>query len=393
MEHRTFFTISARSAETGTPYDFKGGSGRKLRFYNLVKYFHAAPGIHAQKRTWFQRLLLIILFASAGFVPEYVFSQSFGTAGSFTRIGFSPRGISMGNAMTASVTGQTPGFYNPALSAIKSDYRHADLSTSAMKFDRKLHTASVRFQLPPSAGLSFHLMNAKVDNIDGRNSSGYHTGMLSVNEFMFSGQFGIWFSERFHAGIGISYFLANYHSEIPNATSVGIDLGVLIHLSNSLRIALTAKDLLAAYDFDTSELYGSEARTNSNFQFPDRYIAGISYSPGEDLTINGEFEIRNNSLNIRESETTDPSAPDRLTSHNGISTFFRSGAEYHLHERITLRTGIQANEAGHSISIQPAAGFSLHLPYDKFAPSIDYAFLREPSGLSAMHVFALRFRL
>lgn len=337
--------------------------------------------------------IIVCVSVLIGFVPEPAVSQSFGTAGSFTKIGFSPRGISMGNAMSASAAGPTPAFYNPALSAIQSDYRHVDISTSAMKFDRSLHTASVHLQLPPSAGLSFHLMNAKVSNIDGRNSSGYHTGMLSANEFMFSGQFGIRISELFHAGIGFSYFLANYHPEVPNTTSIGIDFGVLIKAQSRLHIAVAVKDLLAGYDFDTSDLYGTENRTDNKSHFPVRYITGLSFLFSENLIINGEFEIRNSSLKMKDTSDRENSGNASAEPSDKISSFFRTGAEYHLHERFSLRAGLQANEFSHSISIQPAGGFSLHLPYDKFSPSIDYAFLREPSGISSMHVFALRFRL
>lgn len=344
-------------------------------------------------RRIFFSFIVVCVSALIGFAPEFASSQSFGTSGSFTKIGFSPRGISMGNAMAASATGHTPAFYNPALSAIQSDYRHIDLSTSAMKFDRSLHTASAHFQLPPSAGLSLHLMNAKVDNIDGRNSSGYHTGMLSTNEFMFSGQFGIRLSELVHAGIGFSYFLANYHPEVPNTTSIGIDFGVLIKAHRRFHVALAVKDLLAGYDFDTSDLYGTENRMNNKSHFPVRYITGFSILFGEELTINGEFELRNSSLKVKESGDSENSVNVSDEPSGMIRSFSRTGAEYHLHERFSLRAGLQANEIGHAISIQPAGGFSLHLPHDKFSPSIDYAFVREPSGVSSMHVFALRFRL
>src|SRR5690625_5393586 len=114
--------------------------------------------------------------------------------------------------------------------------------------------------MPPTAGLSLHLMNAKVGEIDGRNSSGYHTGMLSTNEFKLAGQFGIRLTDHLYAGIGISWFLANYHTEVPNATSVGLDFGILVTAHERLRLALTVRDLLAGYDLDTYGLYGTDSR-------------------------------------------------------------------------------------------------------------------------------------
>ena len=40
-----------------------------------------------------------------------------------------------------------------------------------------------------------------------------------------------------------------------------------------------------------------------------------------------------------------------------------------------------------------SAGFSINLPFDRFSPSIDYAFVREPYGVANMHVFAIRMNL
>lgn len=338
-------------------------------------------------------ITLLILTAGVVLAPANGNAQSFGSPGSFTRIGISPRGMSMGNAMSASVTGETPAIYNPALSALDSGYRHLDLSTAAMKFDRNLHSVSLRLPMPPTAGLSLQLMNAKVGNIDGRNSSGYHTSMLSTNEFKLSGQFGIRLTEHLFAGVGISWFLANYHAEVPNATSVGLDFGILITAHERVRLAMTVRDILAAYDFDTSGLYGTDSRPGDFSRFPVRYITGISFAIAEELSLNGEFELRSSSLHKMSSRNTLNADVNETSSRKVLRTYFRLGTEYHLHERFTIRGGVKINEPGFANSIQPAGGFSVHLPYDKYSPSVDYAFIREPSGLSAMHVFALRFRL
>jgi len=72
----------------------------------------------------------------------------------------------------------------------------------------------------------------------------------------------------------------------------------------------------------------------------------------------------------------------------------RLGARYRIHTRITIRSGVQAMDLNHdTFSIQPTAGFSLHLPYDRLSPAIDYAFVREPSNISTMHVFSIRLQI
>lgn len=336
---------------------------------------------------------LVLLAAGMLLSPAEGQAQSFGVPGSFTRIGISPRGMSMGNAMSASTTGETPAIYNPALSALDSGYRHLDLSTAALKYDRNLHSLSLRLPMPPTAGLSLHLINAKVGKIDGRNSSGYHTGMLSTNEFKLAGQFGIRLTDHLYAGIGISWFLANYHTEVPNATSVGLDFGILVTAHERLRLAVTVRDLLAGYDLDTSGLYSTESRQGGIARFPLRYITGFSLAIAEELSLNGEVELRSSSLSKMSGGTALNADTREAFSGKVWRSYFRMGTEYHLHERFTIRGGLQINEPGFANSIQPAGGFSVHLPYDKYAPSVDYAFVREPSGISSMHVFALRFRL
>src|SRR5690625_4677891 len=161
---------------------------------------------------------LVLLAAGMLLSPAEGQAQSFGVPGSFTRIGISPRGMSMGNAMSASTTGETPAIYNPALSALDSGYRHLDLSTAALKYDRNLHSLSLRLPMPPTAGLSLHLINAKAGKIDGRNSSAYHTGILSTNDFKLAAQIGIRLTDHPHAAIAASCHARTYHTELPTPT-------------------------------------------------------------------------------------------------------------------------------------------------------------------------------
>src|SRR5690625_5880126 len=83
---------------------------------------------------------LVLLAAGMLLSPAEGQAQSFGVPGSFTRIGISPRGMSMGNAMSASTTGETPAIYNPALSGLDIGYRLLDLSTAASNYDRYLQS-------------------------------------------------------------------------------------------------------------------------------------------------------------------------------------------------------------------------------------------------------------
>jgi len=339
-------------------------------------------------------LFLFCLFIQP--LPDAI-AQNGGFAGAFSRMGFSPRGMGMGNAMSAVHQEGSYSYYNPALAAEKREHTMIDFSTAAMAFDRRLHTATAHLQLPPSAGLTFTLMNARVQDIDGRTVDGYHTDFLSTSEFRFAGRFGIRFSDAFSGGIGISYNLASYHTDVPGTGTVGLDAGILYKVTPKLTLSAAAKDLLASYDFDTSELYGTDQRADNSFNFPSRIISGIAYEITEDWLVSTDFELRLQSFQTETFQTNTDQFGEfterTIREETDKTTYLRTGTRYKLHERIAVRGGLKFEDIGGESVILPAAGFSLMLPYDRFSPSVDYAFVREASQLTSMHVFALRLHL
>ncbi|MDR9409223.1 MAG: hypothetical protein RI573_10290 [Balneolaceae bacterium] len=337
-------------------------------------------------------IYILLIFMISGWSNE-LFSQekSGGFAGSFSRMGFSPRGMAMGNAMTSVVQEGSYSYYNPAFAAIKSDLIQIDAGTALLPFDRRLNMLHSHFQLPPSAGLSLSVLHGSVGKIDGRDLNGYHTENLSTNEFQVIGNFGIRFSQSIWAGIGLKYNIARYHPKLPTSSGLGIDAGLLIHPFPKLRLGLNVQDLLASYRFNTSDLYGTDSSNNQEF-FPVRMVAGASYQINKIWLISLDIEHRRQSYETLSVHDEQSQSIDR-SEKTSVSHFLRTGTSYQLHERFTLRAGAQINELGEGNDLQPAAGFSIHLPYDALSPSIDYSFLREPSGLSTMHVFAIRLNL
>lgn len=302
----------------------------------------------------------------------------------------------MGNAMTAVIQEGSYSYYNPALAAFKSDFIQVDGGTSSLRFDRRLNMLQSHFQLPPSAGLSVSLLHSRVGNIDGRDQNGYHTEYLSTNEFQVSGSFGLRFSKTFWAGIGLKYNLARYHPEVPVTSGLGIDLGILANPVQKLRLGISVQNLLASYQFNTSDLYATESSANIQQAFPIRILAGLSFEFSKDWMASLDFENRRQTFDSLPAAGDDQNPLGQSINREESSSttqFIRAGTSYRLHERFTLRGGMQLNDLGEGNDLQPSAGFSIHLPYDTLSPSIDYAFVREPSGLSTMHVFAIRLNL
>lgn len=344
-----------------------------------------------------QKALLIAVLVWMMIPAGELLAQAGGFTGSFSRIGFAPRGMAMGNAFTAVPHDGIYSYYNPALSAAPSEQIQFDISSAALKFDRRLHMVSAHFQLPPSAGLSVALLNGRVENIDGRTQSGYSTEIFSTNEYQLLSNFGIRFSDTFWGGIGIKFNLADFHSEVNSETSVGVDAGLYKQFER-LGIGLAVQDLLAKTNYDTSNLFGSNTGGSKSNDYPARIKLGGSYIYSDDLLFSLEYEVQVlNSEIRRESLVVTEGVPVTSVRREDLRTnsqIVRLGTRYHLHPRVTLRGGLQALDLNHDqTTLQPTAGFSLHLPFDRFTPSIDYAFVREPSHISTMHVFSIRLNL
>lgn len=316
-------------------------------------------------------LLFLLCFL---IVPVLSTAQPSGFAGSFTRLGFGPRGMAAGNTIIATAEEGVYGYYNPALAAYAKSGSQVDISTSLMSFDRSLNSLSGTFRLPPSAGLQIALLNAKVTNIDGRSADGYFTGELATHEYQLMTFFGIRIHEKVAAGIGVKLNMADYHTDISNAKGAGFDIGIIYKASEKLSLGATVRDLLASYTWSSGELYGEESLGESTENFPVQVNIGGSYKIQPEILI---------ALNY-----------GWLILNDEKFRQLKVGGSWKVHERISLRGGWQIDDIDNiAVANRPSAGFSVHLPFDLLQPSVDYAFLPEPNKISSMHIFGLRFQL
>lgn len=340
----------------------------------------------------------LLLFGLMLFLPAAeLLAQSGGMTGAFSRIGFGPRGIAMGNALTSVTDEGAYSYYNPALAAVPGQSVQLDFASAALSFDRQLHMAGTNFQMPPSAGISISLINARTGKIDGRTSSGYHTDMLSTSDYQLLSNFGIRLTDTFWAGIGIKFNLASYHEELSSSTGVGFDIGFRKAIGERLAIAFAAQDLFATNRFDTASLYGTTTSTETRQDFPRRFTIGSSYWITNDLLIAVDYQVQAQSSEVLRTRTdVVDGRPVSRTVREDVSTntqLLRSGVSYAVHERITTRAGVRFLDLNHEMVVRPSAGFSLHLPFDRFTPSVDYAFAREPGGITNMHLFSIKLHL
>ncbi len=324
-------------------------------------------------------------------------AQNGGFAGAAFQSGFGPRGMAMSNAMGASTSEGVYPNYNPALAAVLQESNQIDLSVSSMEFDRVYQNMGAHFQLPPNAGIAFGIIRSGVKDIDARSLSGYPNGSFDISEYQLNTAFGIRFSPKFYGGVGIKLNYANYHEELTPATAVGMDIGFLYQFNERFNFGISVQDLFANYTWNSGDLYGQSQSRNVVNNFPSRLKWAVSYHH-EKLTINGDYELQVFSSEINKYElffdgSGSPVTISNLETINTSSGQFKIGASWLAHERFTLRGGYRIADTKTDGSNSISAGFSVHLPFDRFAPSIDYAFVREPFGISNFHVFALRLHL
>jgi hypothetical protein len=308
-----------------------------------------------------------------------------GTAGAFSRLGFGARGQGMGNAMTTVNSGTVSTYYNPALSAFQEGHMlHG--SYSFLSLGRVLNQVSYTQMLriynkeaniyaaepgvQSISGVSISWTNAGDGEIQGYDSDGFKTEMLSVFENQFAVNFGTRFSDRLAVGFNAKFYYSGLYEGV-TSSGFGLDIGILYTLSPSLRLGLVAQELMTKYKWDTSELYGPQSGNSTEDPFARIYRAAVGY------TIPNDYGIAAVEVDMID---------DVLLG--------RFGLEVPVAENIWLRGGVERldfSDAG--IDPRPSLGFSVSQPVAQMRPIIHYAFVLEPVAPSPTHVlsFGLQF--
>lgn len=334
-------------------------------------------------------------FVAAFFLLAPIDASSAQSAGALARVGFGARGLAVGNALAADVSGLTSPWYNPALAPyIRS--QNLNLSAALMTQDRQLQFVELSTPLRPRAGIAAGLVHAGVDKIDFRDRSGYHTGMASTDEYAFFVAFGVRVSSRASIGVNLQLFRSDLHDNLRPAQTLGLDVGVAYRLGTGLHIGLVADDLLARYSWDTSALFSGGGSTLDIF--PTRFRLGAAWEvPNSALRVMAEYETQFSSREIREGEITISSLTPQVTFNTRDivlhSVGMRVGAEYQLVDVLTVRAGLGRLESMTNGGPQPSAGFVIEQAVGLLVMQAAYTFVLEPWALGSMHLITVRFFL
>ncbi len=341
------------------------------------------------------RAVLILLMVTCATLPSVAQRGSY--AGAPFRMGASASATGFGNAGVAGGDVHQADA-NPALSAFNTE-PGIELSSAALRFDRSLHGIRLRTVLPPSAGLTIGFTYAGVGDFDGRTVSGYPTGRFGISEMQLAAAFGIRVSDRTRLGAGMRISRADYGNATRPPTGVGLDLGLVRELGTHTRIGIAVTDLIAAYTWDTQELYGTLGSRQQKDRFPTRIKLGVTHRFEPQallLAVDLEQRVVHATFESRELNTDLGQPFERVVLSETTNAIrqMRTGLSWQAHDQVVVRGGWQVEDLGEIAgSDRISFGFTLDIPQVKRLPVLDYAFSTEAGGFSSFHQFAFRFSL
>jgi len=333
--------------------------------------------------------LCLALFVAAPASAQY--------AGAFARYGFGARALSMGSALTADVFGGASPYHNPAL-APDVPQQALEASAAYMTFDRQLQHLQFAAPLRPRAGIAGGIVHAGVSEIDGRDGSGYHTEDYATDEYLFFVAFGVRFSSRLTGGVGLRLYRSDLFEGVRPPTSLALSVGLTARLSERLALGFAADDLLAKYDWDTSDVLGAGAGAVTD-RFPTRLRAGAAYQvAGGRGVVSAEVEAQLETAEFREVSGigTDIGFPVVEVTREELrlsTVMLRVGGELWLAEPFAVRVGYDRLGVGDFGEAMPSAGFALKQRFGDLDARLDYAALLEPYGAGTMHSVTLHLGL
>jgi hypothetical protein len=302
--------------------------------------------------------------------------------GAFSRMGFGARGMGMGNAMSAVITGELVSYYNPAVTVFQDNnsvltgysFLSIDRNLNFLSYTRRFDFYSQKDSLLEnpkprnSAGVSIGVINAGVNNIDGRDNNGLPTGELSTSENQFYLSFANRFSDKLSVGITAKFYYYKLFEDI-STTSFGVDIGGVYKFNDQFTVALAVIDINSKYKWDTSPAYKKDGVITED-KFPNLRKLGVSYL-NKEIGILASLEYENSSAE---------------------TNILRAGVEYNIYEGLYLRGGIdQFNLSNTDWPVRPALGFSFYKSFGNFKVGVDYAFVIEQYSSNDRHIVGLTF--
>lgn len=256
-------------------------------------------------------LALTILVMSTAL---FAINDKAGTSGfTFLKLNFSTKAAAMGNAYTGNGAGTDGVSFN---SAALAQVENMEISTGYMNYIEGIHIGSVALVKPinESFGMSVfgHFLSAEEDRtiIDGSGDYIGTNGTFGMSDLIVGAGVGMKFNESVDVGVTAKYIQQKLDDAI--STAVAFDISILHQTPNpSVKVGLAYKNVGKQLSYNTDE--------ENEENLPTEFVGGIYYHKE------------------RFSAVLDVSKP------NDFDLMARFGAEYGIHELLSLRAGYKSN--------------------------------------------------
>jgi len=314
------------------------------------------------------KISLVVLSFLVMITPLLAEEGTGGYAGAFLRMGLGARPKALGGAFTAVAEGSYAGYYNPG-ALPRNNYKELSFSYRTLALDRKFSYIGLVIPLTPkaasgerpfNAGLHVGWINAGVDNIDGRTSSGEHYDTFSNSENAFSFGFAVqpikFISVGFCAKVLYNRFPKLTRDDAAlTAKGFGFDFGLMLNPITPLTGGTQIKDIRSKNTWNTESVF--ERGTTTYDEFPNILRLGIAYRLLNDrLLLAADFQ-----------------------DNKKQDAKIHFGTEFIPYKNISLRVGLD--------DIEPTFGFGYLFKIWKLDTILDYAYVSDEIAPSGEHNF------
>ncbi|MBN1895329.1 hypothetical protein JW906_12580 [bacterium] len=217
-----------------------------------------------------------------------------GSAGSFLSMGLGGQAMGIGGGSVSFAEDGHIAKYNPA-GLVFLPGRWATATLHVMALDRRMHYIGIAMPLGPEfdkvrrgnlrAGFALGWQGAGVEKIDGRDSDGKPTGLLSNQENAFFFSFAVQPARIFSFGISGKLLYNRFpgitsEGEALSATGFGFDLGLFVRPHQRLALGFALRDLRGRYTWNSQKLYERGSQTVDEFMPAWQAGAAVEGIPG-----------------------------------------------------------------------------------------------------------------
>lgn len=183
------------------------------------------------------------------------------------------------------------GWFNPAALQMFEGWGGSS-GYSQLALDRWFYYISAAGNLREEAAVALTWVHADAGDIDGRDISGNHTGMLDYGEEAIFMTFSKVVTREFTIGGNAKYVQTKLHEII--SYMAGFDLGAHLRLmQGQVLVGASYSNIAMEHQWDSKGLYGSSSGTTTDEPIAGYTRAGAAYSPRElPSTITAEIGLR-----------------------------------------------------------------------------------------------------